>query len=555
MLEWGHPAGPYLVGAALLPLTPLTLRPLVLLAAPATALVLAWILPDGGHVTGTLLGQPLVWLRVDRLARVFSIIFALVGGLGALFTIRQARPRLHAPAFVAAAAAQGVVLAGDWLTFYLSWEILALASFVLIGDGATARSSAAALRYLLVHLTGGALLLAGIIWLEATGRGRFVDPVALEGAGVLIFLAFAVNAAIPPLHAWLTDAYPEGSPGASVYLSAFTTKAAVYALARVFAGQEFLIVLGVAMALYGVVFAVLENNIRRLLAYHIVSQVGYMVTAVGLGTPLALSGAAAHAFCHILYKALLFMGAGAVVEATGRGKLTEVGGLATRMPLTCVLYMVGALAISGAPLLNGFVSKSLIVAAAEDDHRWLVAGLLTLASVGTFLHTGLKLPYFTFAGPDRGLLPHPVPVTMLASMGLTAALCVVTGSFPSLLYDLLPFPVTWQPYTTRHVLDALQLLAGTAIGFVLLVRYLGGQSMVTMDTDRLYRVAGGWVLARVAPSLAEAASWLEFKLERAVNRPMSHPGPGLQSPVGYTLLAALVALGLGLVSQWWFSLN
>jgi multicomponent Na+:H+ antiporter subunit D len=551
MLEWAHPGAPYLAGAALLPFTPRALRPILLLAAPASGLVLAWSLADGAEPVAAFFGQPLILLKVDRLARLFSIIFALVGGLGALYALGQTRSRLHTPAFVAAAAAQGVVLAGDWLTLYVCWEALALASFVLVDDGASPRSANAAFRYLLVHLAGGAFLLAGLVWLGTAGAGLVVRPLGLEGAGALIFLAFAVNAAIPPLHAWLTDAYPEASAGASVYLSAFTTKAAVYALARVFAGHDLLILLGVTMALYGVVFAVLENNIRRLLAYHIVSQVGYMVTAVGLGTPLALSGAAAHAFCHILYKALLFMGAGAVVEVTGRGKLTELGGLGARLPLTCALYMIGALAISGAPLLNGFISKSLVVAAAEEEHRWLVAGLLTLASVGTFLHTGLKLPYFTFAGSDAHLAPRPVPLTMLAAMVLTAALCVLTGSVPSLLYDLLPYPVTWRPYTTRHVLESLELLAGTAVAFAMLARHLGGERTVTLDTDRLYRGAGRWVGGRLAPCLAALASGLEAQLERVVSQPFALDGRRLLPPVGYVLLAALIALGLGLAGLSW----
>jgi multicomponent Na+:H+ antiporter subunit D len=541
-----HPSGVLLAAALAVLLVPRPVRLAVQVAGPVAAALLVLGLPDGAVARVPLMGFELVWLRADALGRVFALVFAAVAGLGALYAAPAPGRRLPAAGLVAAAAAIGIALAGDWVSLYLAWEVLALASWVLVLDGGGPRATAAAFRYLLVHLAGGALLLAGIVWLHAAGGPPGVGPVAVDGPGLLILLAFAVNAAIPPVHAWLTDAYPESSPGGSVFLSAFATKAAVYALARVFPGEEPLVWAGVAMALYGVVFAVLENDIRRLLAYHIVSQVGYMVAGVGLGTPLALSGTAAHAFSHILYKGLLMMGAGAVVHATGRRRLTALGGIARAMPATVVLYMVGAFSISGAPLLNGFVSKSMIVAAAEAEHRWVVAGLLGLASVGTFLHTGLKLPYFTFGGPDRGVRPGPVPSAMLAAMGLAAALCALTGMAPGLLYALLPFPVTWAPYTAFHVMESLQLLAGTAVGFALLRRHLGGEPTVTLDTDRLYRAAA-WAVARwVAPAVARAAAGLEATVEAALWAPRPRPRRVVGIPVGYAVLVAVAALGLAL---------
>jgi multicomponent Na+:H+ antiporter subunit D len=548
MSEWLHPAGPYLLGAALVPLLPPAGRRALGVLAPALAVGLVVARPDALVVRGVLLGQELVWLRVDALGRVFALVFALVGGLGALYAWATPRPRLLAAAFVAAAAAVGVALAGDWLTLYVWWEALAVASFVLVVDGGHARARGAALRYLLVHAAGGACLLAGIALHLANGGSPALGPLASEASAALVLLGFAVNAAIPPLNAWLTDAYPESSPAGAVFLSAFATKVGVYALARVFPGAELLVWLGVTMALYGVVFAVLENDIRRLLGYHIVSQVGYMVTGVGLGTPLAVSGTAAHAFSHILYKALLFMGAGAVVHATGRRRLTELGGLGPAMPGTCLLYMVGAFAISGAPLLNGFVSKSLVVAAAQAEHRWVVEWLLMLASVGTFLHTGLKLPYFTFAGPDRGLAPARVPGSMLAAMSLTAALCFVTGIAPGLLYAWLPYPVAYQPYSAGHALEALSILAGTALGFAWLRDQLGGEPTVTLDTDQLYRRPAAWVAGRLAAAVARAADALERGADAlAAAGPVRRPfDPG--QPVGLSVLLALAALALALTA-------
>jgi multicomponent Na+:H+ antiporter subunit D len=300
------------------------------------------------------------------------------------------------------------------------------------------------------------------------------------------------------------------------------------------------------MALYGVVFAVIENNIRRLLAYHIVSQVGFMVAGVGLGTALAISGAAAHAFCHILYKGLLFMGAGAVIHATGRGRLTDLGGLGPRMPGTFALYMVGALSITGAPLLSGFVSKSAIVAAAEAEHRWVVAVLLMLAGVGTFLSVGLKLPALAFGGPDRGLRPEALPRPMVLAMAITAGLCVVLGIAPGLLYRLLPFRVVWSPYTPDHVLGALQLMTGTALGFLLLRTRLAGSRTMTLDTDRIYWAIGRWIARHAGGMAARAADRLEAAVV-AMTAPASEPARAVASdPIAYPLLLAVAAVGLAL---------
>jgi multicomponent Na+:H+ antiporter subunit D len=543
---WSHPAWPCLAGAALAGVLPPSSRRAVTVVAPVLALALAWALPEGGRGEAVLLGQPLVWIRSDALGRAFAIIFALLAGLGAVYGLDGSR-RLHVTALAVAGAGLGIVLAGDWITLYASWELLAVGSFVLITDGRTPRAAGAALRYLLVHLTGGALLLAGIVVHLAAGGDPTVGPLDARGPGLLVLLGFAVNAAVPPLHAWLTDAYPESSPAGSVFLSAFATKAAVYAIVRVFAGTEALVWAGAGMALYGVVFAVLENNVRRLLAYHIVSQVGYMVAGAGLGSALALAGAVAHAFCHILYKGLLFMAAGAVVRTTGRERLTDLGGLAPRMRATLLLYMVGALSISGAPLLSGFVSKAMVVSAADEAGRWGVALLLGLASVGTFLSVGLKLPVLAFGGPDRGLRPGPVPPAALAAMAVTAGLCVLLGVAPGLLYRLLPGEVRYAPYTTEHTLMVLQLLLGTALGFILVEhRRLHGPARVTRDFDRAYRAAGRWVAQGLGRAVARSADGLEAVVLALAARTMARVRSPAARPVGYAVLLVVAALGLGL---------
>ncbi|MBI3029685.1 MAG: Na(+)/H(+) antiporter subunit D [Candidatus Rokubacteria bacterium] len=541
MTEFLHPAGVYLVGAALVGIAPGRLRVPLLLLVPASALALGVALPDGHWLSGRFLGEEISVLRVDRLSFVFGLVFLIMGGLGTVFALHVKERGPHVTAFAYVGAALGVVFAGDLLTLFVFWELMAVASTLLILQRRAKRALAAGFRYLLVHAFGGASLLAGILLQWTAGEGLAFDAMALTGSTALILLGFAINAAIPPLHAWLTDAYPEATVTGSVFLSAFTTKAAVYVLARGFPGVELLVWAGAVMALYGVVFAVLENDIRRLLAYHIVSQVGYMVCGVGLGTGLAISGAAAHAFSHILYKGLLFMSTGAVLHVTGRSKLTELGGLWRTMPVTLALYTVGAFSISGVPLFNGFVSKSLVVAAAEGEHRAAVEWMLLLASVGTFLHTGLKLPVFTFFAEDRGIRGREPGWNMLLAMGLAAFLCIGIGVAPGALYALLPFPVDYRPYTARHVLTTLQLLLGTGVAFMLLVRHLGGEPTVTLDTDWVYR-RGGRLVVGLAEAWAGGSARMLAGLTRERDRLsalIAAAGRRPPLPVGYWLLISL----------------
>jgi multicomponent Na+:H+ antiporter subunit D len=481
-----------LIAAALVVVLPRTLRRAVAVAAPILMLAhLAFFLETGDSWSFTWLSLDLEPLRVDKLSLAFGYVFGIAGALGAIYAWHQESKLQQAAALAYAGSSIGVVFAGDLVTLVLFWELMAVSSAYLVWGGGWPNSQSASARYLFVHMVGGSTVLAGVLW--HLGTGGSTDFTLFDGtiAGWLILGGFAINAAIPPLHAWLADAYPEASITGSVFLSAFTTKTAVYVLARGFAGWEILIVLGVIMALYGVIFAVLENDIRRLLAYHIISQVGYMVAAVGMGTEVAINGAVAHAFAHVIYKGLLFMGAGAVIYATGRRTLTALGGIAGRMRIVVALYMIGALAISAFPLFSGFTTKSMIIFAAEEEHiEWAVA-LLYLASVGTFLHTGLKLPYFTWFGPRRDDIPvGPVPKNMIVAMIGAAALCIGIGVYPQLLYNILPFANSYEAYTAEHVVTTLQLLAFTAIAFWLLLHKLRGEATITIDTDWLYRKAG-----------------------------------------------------------------
>lgn len=494
------PAMILVLGAVFLPFLPSRpLRGLLAVALPAYALWYVWGLPDGAVHVLPFAGYELHVLQADRLSLIFGKIFSLVGVIAGIYAFHNGDRRQQVAALLYNAGALGVTFAGDWFTLYVFWELMAVSSVLLIWTRDRAESQRAGNRYILVHLFGGALLLFGILMqVQATGGNILIERFAPGTGGLAawtVLLGFCLNAAVPPLGPWLPDAYPRATVTGAIFCSALTTKTAVYTLLRVFPGWEVLAVAGVVMALYGVVYAVLANDIRELLAYHIISQVGYMVAGVGIGTTLALNGAAAHAVCHILYKALLFMGAGAVIQTTGREKLTELGGFWKRQKVIFGLYMIGAFSISGFPLWNGFVSKSMVVSAAGEVHWDWAFLLLMLASVGTFLHTGLKLPYGTWMGEDRGIQPDPAPPNMVVAMALGAFFCTLLGVAPDLLYQYLPYAVHWEPYTAPHLVEAIQLLLFTFFAFWLFIPMLHGEPTISVDTDVVYRKPAPWARA------------------------------------------------------------
>jgi len=494
---WVHPSLILILGALLLPLVPRGLRRAYLFLVPLLVFARVLLLEPGTFGQVQFLDWTLVFGRVDALSTVFLYIMGLMCIIGTLYALHLEDWGQHQAAWLYVAGSLGAILAGDFLTLFLFWELMALSSVFLIWFRRRPGSPAAGLRYLLVHLAGGVSLLAGIaLHCRAAGWSFGAFDVAHPSlAAYLVLIGFLLNAAVPPLHAWLPDAYSEATPTGSVFLCAFTTKTAVYALCRGFAGMELLIPLGVVMALYGVVYAVLENDCRRLLAYHIISQVGYMVAGVGIGTQLAINGACAHAFAHILYKGLLFMGCGAVLHTTGQSKFTELGGLYKKMPWTFLFTLIGGLSISAFPLFSGFVSKSMIVQAGFEEHLLWAGFLLMLASVGTFLHTGLKVPYFIWFGknnckPETWERAAEPPWNMNAAMITASLLCVFIGCYTPFLYDQLPYPVEYHPYTAYHLSETLQLLLFTAVGFFLLIRKLEPAPTISLDLDWFYRQGG-----------------------------------------------------------------
>lgn len=492
-----HPGLLVIAGGLALAVAGRRLRPAIALGAPLAATVLVLSAPEGTLWSGNYLGFDIVPYAVDRLSRLFALIFAVMAFGGALFALNQPA-RLELPAaLVYAGSAIGATLAGDVLTLFVFWELMALGSTVVIWSAGTSSAYRASMRYMAIHLLGGVLLLAGLTGHVSDTGSTVFSRFALDSpAHWLVLAGFLVNAGAPPLSAWLPDAYPEASWSGMVFLSAFTTKTAVYVLLRGFPGAELLVWIGLFMVFYGIVYALLENDMRRILAYSIVNQVGFMVTGVGIGTETALNGAAAHAFTHILYKALLIMSAGSVLYATGRRKCTDLGGLFRTMPFTTIFGTIGALSISSFPLTSGFVSKSLTVQAAGDQQLLVVWLLLGAASAGVFLHAGIKYPWFVFFQKDSGLRPPEPPTSMRLAMALFAALSIGLGVFYEPLYALLPFGVDYAPYTGWHVVSQLQLLLFSGLAFFAMLPLLRRTPTISLDTDWLYR--------RVAPALARA---------------------------------------------------
>lgn len=490
-ISWLHPGLVLILGAWILLLCKGWIKRVAMIALPAVAVVICISMKEGSYGEVSFLGLEVVFGRVDQLSLIFSYVFSIMALLGMIYALHVEHNSQHVTALIYAGGALGVTFAGDFISLYVFWELMAISSSLLVWQSREPGAGSAGFRYLLVHIVGGLILLAGIVLHVNSENGSltFGNMAAFENTAAwwLILLAFLINAAVPPLGAWLPDAYPEASVTGAVFMTAFTTKSAIYVLIRGFPETELLIWLGAVMAVYGVIFAVLENDARRLLAYSIISQLGYMVCAVGIGTELAKNGAASHAFAHILYKALLFMVAGAVLQMTGRRKLSEMGGLYKTMPITLTLYIIGAFAISAVPLFSGFVSKSMIVSAANEPQLIWIYLALTLASTGTFLHTGLKLPYYMFFGKDSGLRAKEPPTNMLIAMGLTAAACVIIGIYPDLLYKHLPFAADYAPYTLHHVTATLGTLACTAFGFFLLLKHLDPEPKISLDTDWFYR--------------------------------------------------------------------
>ncbi|WP_456386611.1 Na(+)/H(+) antiporter subunit D [Profundibacter sp.] len=544
---------------ALLTLPQGRLRGILLLIVPVIAAWQVWGLEIGSHQTMGFFNFELDLMRVDKLSRIFGLIFCLAAFLGNLFAWHVRDTVQQVAALLYAGSAIGAVFAGDLITLFFYWEGTAIASVFLIWARRTEGAFHTGMRYLIIQIGSGVILIAGVaLYYRDTGSIAF-ENMTLGSLGTwLIFLSFGIKAAFPLLHNWLQDSYPAATITGTVILSAFTTKLAIYALARGFAGTEILIYIGVIMTLFPIFFAEIENDLRRVLAYSLNNQLGFMIVGIGIGTEMALNGTASHAFAHILYKALLFMSVGAVMFRTGTSKASELGGLYRTMPKTAMFCLVGAASISAFPLFSGFVTKSIILDEAASGHMYIVWLALVFASAGVLSHSGIKIPFFMFFAHDSGMRPKEPPFHMLLAMGITAALCIAIGVYPEPLYALLPYPVDFTPYTTSHVVGQLQLLLFALLAFGILMRtgiHPPEVRAVNLDTDWTYR----WLLPRMIRYLAGliAAIWngilafLATRLKRIIAGLYHSHGPegSMAStwPTGSMVIWIAVLLGATLI--------
>lgn len=543
----------FFAGAFLVPWLRGWPRYIVLLALPIVGGLNLLGLAPGAYWQLALFDYELTLLRVDSLALLFGYLFHVAAFLGILYALHVRDAVQQMAALLYAGSALGAVFAGDLISLFVFWELLAITSVFLIWARRTPQAIAAGTRYLIIQVTSGLLLLTGaLVRVHATGSIDF-DYLGLGGAGTwFIFAAFGIKCAFPLVHNWLTDAYPEATPTGTVFLSAFTTKVAVYALARGFPGTEALVFIGAAMTCFPIFYAVIENDLRRVLAYSMINQIGFMVCGIGIGTELALNGAVSHAFNDMIFKALLMMTMGAVLYRTGKINGSELGGLYKSMPKTTAFCLIGAASISAFPLFSGFVSKSMVMVAALDqgyDWIWL---LLLFASAGVFHHAGIKIPFFAFFSHDSGIRVQEAPVNMLIAMGLAAALCVFIGCYPWVLYSLLPYPVEYAPFDSSHVIAQLQLLFFSALAFAWLKLsgiYPPELVSVNIDVEWTYRRLAPKLIGPIGRCIAEADQAIRsrvLKTMRELNQAIYrfHGPEGILARTWTTGSVALLALAV-----------
>ncbi len=479
-----------IIGALLIPFLPHIIRQIymmILVLISAYSLTLGF----GIHSTINLMDFDFILFQSDSLTLPFAIIFHIAAALNVIYGAHEKQWKQHVSIMSYSGAAIAAVHAGDLFTLFVWWEATAFTSVFLILAGNTYRSYRSAFRYILIQVTSGMFLLAGAIILLINDGSALLTKFDINSLyGQLIFIAFGIKAAFPLLNGWLQDSYPEASEIGTVALSTFTTKLAIFCFAKCFAGTELLIVIGAIMTFYPIFFAVIENDLRRVLTYSLNNQLGFMIVAIGIGTELAINGAVAHAFAHILYKGLLFMGMGAVLLRVGTCKASELGGLFKYMPITAVCTIIGAISISAFPLFSGFVAKSLIMSALGKEGLVLVYFMLLFASAGVLHHSGIKIPFFAFFAHESGIKTKEAPLNMIIAMVIASALCILIGIFPSTFYQILPYEINYQPYDFSHVVGQLQLLTFAAFAFICLWHfkiYPPELNSTVLNSDWVYR--------------------------------------------------------------------
>ncbi len=494
----------FFIAALLIPFVRGYLRLALLLAVPVVSGINLIGMEQGVYLQTTLFNYELIPYRVDKLSLLFGYLFHLAAFISVIYSLNVRDTMQHVSGLMYAGSALGAVFAGDLITLFIFWELMATTSVFLIWARRTEQAMASGFRYLIIQVGSGVLFLAGaVLHIHETGSTSF-NFIGLDGlASWLILLAFGIKAAFPLFHNWLTDAYAEATPSGTVFLSAFTTKTAIYALARGFPGTELLVYVGAVMTCFPIFYAVIENDLRRVLGYSMINQLGFMVCGIGIGTALSINGAVAHAFTDVIFKGLLFMSMGSVLHMTGRINGSELGGLYKTMPKTTILCIIGAASISAFPLFSGFISKSMVMLAVLQEGHHVVWLALLFASAGVFHHAGIKIPFFAFFAHDSGIRVSDPPLNMLIAMTLAAVLCIFIGSYPWLLYSLLPFTVDYIPFDATHIIAQLQLLFYSALAFTWLKLsglYPPELRSINIDVEWIYRkfVPACWHLIKMS---------------------------------------------------------
>lgn len=505
------------LGALFIPLFKGRAKQLYLLFISALVLIDLFLLEPGTGWVIRFLGYDLIFAKVDRLSLAMGYIFAVIGFLATLYSLHSKQTGEQVASLLYMGSSMGVVFSGDYLSLFAFWEIMAFTSVFLIWYRREKESLDAGFRYLFMHIFGGCCLLTGII-LHVTSTGSLaVEPIKNGWSFLFILIGFGLNTAFIPFHTWLPDAYPLGTITGSVFLSVFTTKTGVYTLARCFSGNEFVASMGGLMAVYGIVFALLQNDIRKLISYHIISQVGYMIVGIGVGTELGVNGGIAHLINNILYKTLLFMCTGSVITMTGKSKLTELGGLAKLMPVTCLTCLLASFSICGAPGFNGFVSKGMVISCVSEVRQPLLELLLRFASVGTFL-SFTKLSYFTFFEKNEEIHAREAPWNMRVAMMVTAFLCILIGVIPGILFRILPHASThYHAYTPPHIIGVLQLFLFAGFVFILAKNAFSPHRWIILDVDYFYRLVFRGIAWLCIGPLNDFRLRVQAAFSRAVN--------------------------------------
>lgn len=504
-----------LIGALILVLPDRFKKPCSIVAAVSGILGL-FTLNSSSHLVYQITSDiKLQMIHIDRLSMIFVIIFSIIMVINSIYSFDIQDKWEKGVSVIYGGSIIAATLAGDIITMIVFWEVAAFSAAYLIYARHTRRSSRSALRYLLMHAFGGNMLLVGFLLHAAQTNSLGIPKFTVLGSSAafwFVLVGVGVNALVPPFSSWISDSYPESTIAGTVYMCGYTTKLGIYAMIRIFAGTQALVYVGVFMALYGVLMALLENDLRRLFSYHIMSQLGYMVAALAIGGAWGIDGASSHAFNHILYKGVLMMCSGAVIMATGKRKITELGGLRKKMPITAWTFLIASLSIAGMPFLNGFASKSIIMHAVNLSGHETTALLLTVTSIGTWLSVVLKVNWFVFFGKARSEFEvKPIPMSMKIGMILGASGCIILGVYPSLLYRIMPYKISVNPFNISHIAEYIILFAGATLVFWIFRVKMLPHDELSLDFDWFFRKPLAKLINCVSLGLNKFTAWADIK--------------------------------------------